>query len=243
MSKAYVNDGYIMLLDSLVFDGKKIGNISDQGIDWGGDPAEYIRLFVAQVRNAPAKKIKKKDSTNVLKFTLVELLPQNCADVMGGTVTSGRWDAPADSVSLEGSVKILAGTGQTIEIKKMTLDGAVRGTLGGDTPLGIECEMEMVKTGSGSPFSIYPTTPFISGDVTELSFSKEGESKIVNIDASGPFSVGAVPAGFSVDVIGGRITVTAQANTGASRGGTVDFILAANPNEKVSVALSQAGNE
>lgn len=60
MSKVYVNDGYMMLLDAIYFDGKKIGNVSEDGIDWGGDAAEYIKLFAAQVRNAPVKKIKKK---------------------------------------------------------------------------------------------------------------------------------------------------------------------------------------
>ena len=44
----YVNDGYIMLLDALVFNDKKIGVISDEGIDWGGDSAEYIKLWGVQ---------------------------------------------------------------------------------------------------------------------------------------------------------------------------------------------------
>ena len=34
MSKVYVNDGYMMLLDAIYFDGKKIGNVSEDGIDW-----------------------------------------------------------------------------------------------------------------------------------------------------------------------------------------------------------------
>ena len=71
MSKVYVNDGYMMLLDAIYFNGKKIGNVSDDGIDWGGDAAEYIKLFAAQVRNAPVKKIKKKDATNLLKFSYI----------------------------------------------------------------------------------------------------------------------------------------------------------------------------
>ena len=136
MSKVYVNDGYMMLLDAIYFNGKKIGNVSDDSIDWGGDAAEYIKLFAAQVRNAPVKKIKKKDATNLLKFTLIELVPQNCKDVMGGTVDGTKWEAPSESVSLEGTLKILCGTGQTIEVKRMTLDGVVRGKIGGDGSAG-----------------------------------------------------------------------------------------------------------
>ena len=239
----YANDGYIMLLDAVMFNNKKIGNISDDGIDWGGDSAEYIKLWAAQVRNAPVKKIKKKDGTNVLKFTLIELLPQNCKDVMGGTVTGERWDAPADSVSLDGPLKILAGTGQTIEIKNMTLDGLVRGKIGGASALGIECELEMVKPADGGPpFSMYPTVPFISATPTQLSFSKDGGDKTIEIDASGPFTAGPLPAGFSMEIVNGRITVTASANTGAARNGTVEFILAADPSKKATVSLSQAAS-
>ncbi len=50
---------------------------------------------------------------------------------------------------LEGPLKILSGTGQTIEIYNVSLDGAIRGTLGGDDPLRIECEMEMELPASG----------------------------------------------------------------------------------------------
>lgn len=240
---AYINDGYIMLLDSIVFNGKKIGNISDEGIDWGGEAAEYIKLWAAQVRNAPVKKIKKKDGTNVLKFTLIELVASNCVDVMGGTASGERWDAPATSVSLEGPLKILAGTGQTIEIKKMTLDGLVRGKIGGDSALGIECELEMVKPeDGGSPFAMYPTVPFIRATPDSLSFAKGGESKTLEIDASGPFTAGVLPAGFSMEIVNGKITVTASANTGAARNGSVVFTLGSDPTKKATVSLSQAGN-
>lgn len=237
----YENDGYIMLLDAFYFGGVKVGNISDEGIDWGGDKAEYTKLYAAQVRSAPVKKVKKRDATNILAFTLIELLPENCRTVMGGTVDGGRWNAPEESVSLEGGVKIIAGTGQTIEIGKMVLDGAVRGKLGGDSPLGIECEMEMVPPADGgSPFSIYPTTPFISASPAELSFGSEGGSQSVEIAASGKFSAGVAPAGFSVKVSNGRIVVTATANIGAERSGELVFTLASDPEKKATVRLIQS---
>lgn len=238
---AYVNDGYIMLLDALIFNGVKIGNISDEGIDWGGDSAEYIKLWAAQVRNAPVKKIKKKDGTNILKFTLIELIPENCAAVMGGTVTGDRWDAPANSVTLEGPLKILAGTGQTIDIRSMTLDGLVRGKIGGDSALGIECELEMVSQPGTSPFAMYPTEPFITAAPSQLSFSKAGESKTIAVEASGPFTPGAIPDGFSMEIVNGQITVTASPNDGVARGGSVEFTLASHPAKKVTVSLTQAG--
>lgn len=237
----YVNDGYIVLLDAVYFNGKKIGNISEEGIDWGGDAAEYLKIFAAQVRNAPVKKIKKKDATNVLKLRLIELIPQNCQDIMGGTITGTKWEAPSGSVMLTGPLKILCGTGQTIEIKNMTLDGNVRGKIGGDEPLGIDCELEMMSPADGSsPFSIDDTIPFISAAPTSLSFTKTGETKTVDIEASGPFSVSAAPAGFTVAIVNGRVTVTAAANTGAVRNGNIMFTLASDNTKTIQVTLSQA---
>lgn len=237
----YVNDGYIVLLDAVYFNGKKIGNISEDGIDWGGDAAEYLKIFAAQVRNAPVKKLKKKDATNMLKLRLIELIPQNCYDVMGGTVTGTKWEAPAESVMLAGPLKILCGTGQTIEIKSMTLDGNIRGKIGGDEPLGVDCELEMMSPADGSsPFSIDDTTPFISATPTALSFTKAGESKMLDIEASGPFSVSAAPAGFTVAIVNGRVTVTTSVNTGAAKNGNLTFTLASDSTKTAQVTLTQA---
>ena len=72
--------------------------------------------------------------------------------------------------------------------------------------------------------------------------SKDGGDKTIEIDASGPFTAGPLPAGFSMEIVNGRITVTASANTGAARNGTVEFILAADPSKKATVSLSQAAS-
>ena len=237
-----VNDGYMMLLDAIYFNGKKLGNISEDGIDWGGENAEYIKLNAAQVRTAPVKKIKKKDATNVLKLRLIELVPANCQSVMGGTVVGDTWHAPADSTTLEGPLKILTGTGQTIEVQRMTLDGVVRGKLGGSEALGVDCELEMLPApNGGSPFLIAPTQPFISVNPSALTFVAVGESKTVGIEASGAFTIGNVPTGFSVNLEAGKIVVSAAANTGtAVKSGSIEFILNADNTKKATVTLSQA---
>ena len=236
------NDGYIMLLDAVYFGGKKIGNIAEDGVDWGGDNAEYIKLYAAQVRNSPVKKIRKKAASNVLKFNLIELLPDNCVAVMGGTVMEDGWEAPSESVVLEGAVKIISGTGQTVEIAKASLEGMVRGKLGGDDPLHIECELEVLTSGDDSaPFKIVETKPFIEANPTEITFKKAGETKVVDISASGAFSMSAAPAGFTSEAKGGRVLITAANNTGAQRTGKITFQLKADSSKKVDVNLTQQG--
>jgi hypothetical protein len=243
MSRVYVNDGYMMLLDAVYFGDKKIGYISEDGLEWGGEEAQFTELNAAQLRTAPVKKVPKKAATNVITFRLIELLPEHCKTVMGGVVVNDKWNAPTGLIVLQDCVKILTGTGQTIEIASALLTAAVRGNLGGDKSLGMDVRMEVVTDPLGdSPFGFSPTVPFVTATPMALSFIPGGESKTVSIDASGPFAIlGAVPEGFSVSVVAGKVVVTATENTsGAARGGSIDFALANDSTVKVTVTVTQA---
>lgn len=241
-SVTLTNDGYMMLLDAIYFNGTRLGNIAAEGIAWGGDDAQIYKLWAAQQRVVPVKNLKTRDAANDITGKIIQLIPKNCKTVMGGKVTGDKWEAPAQSMILEGTVKILAGTGQTIEIKRATLLANVRGGLGGENTLGIEFTLSILAPYDGSsPFSIYPTVPAITADPTSLTFEKAGGSQTVDIEASGPFSVGAVPAGFSVRIVDGLVTVTAEENdSGGERSGNLEFILEADTSVKATVALSQS---
>lgn len=241
-SVTLTNDGYMMLLDAIYFNGTRLGNIAAEGITWGGDDAQIYKLWAAQQRAVPVKNLKTRDAANDITGKIIQLIPENCKTVMGGKVAGDKWEAPAQSMILEGTVKILAGTGQTIEIKRATLLANVRGGLGGENTLGIEFTLSILAPYDGSsPFSIYPTVPTIKADPTSLTFEKAGGSQTVDIEASGPFSVGAVPKGFSVKIIDGLVTVTAEENdSGGERSGNLEFILEADTSVKATVALSQS---
>lgn len=239
------NDGYLALLDAVYFAGFRMGNLSEEGLDWGGEDSQKFSLFAAQVRSNPVKEFQTRAATNELTGKMIELVPENCVALMGGTINAetGAWEAPANMGIVEGSVKILAGTGQTIDIKRAALNTSyVRGGLGGDKTLGIQFGLQILAPLDGSsPFSIYPTKPFIEANPTALSFSSEGGSSAVEIEASGPFSVGKVPSGFSVEVVNGRVTVIALANeTGSERTGELTFVLQADTSKTVTVTLTQS---
>lgn len=239
------NDGFFMLVNAVYFRGKQIGYISSEGIEWGGSDAEYSEVFAAQVRNAPVLKMKKKDATNQLGFKLIELRPLNCVDVMGGKVTPDGegYEAPYESMQLCGELKILTGTGQTITMANGTLDTAVRGTIGGDTPLYMSCKYLFVKPeGDVSPFTFEPTKPFITAESQTLDFVKAGGEKIVHLQASGKFAMGVVPAGFTAKVVGGRLIVVASKNdTTSIRTGKIKFTLIDDPTKTVEITVNQAG--
>lgn len=243
MSKVTTNyQGYLMLLDAIYFMGKRIGNISEDGIDWGGEDAQTVELWAAQIRNNPVLDIETRAATNEITGKMIELVPENCVDIMGGKAVGSEWQMPANSIRVEGELKILTGTGQTILLKRVSLRASkIRGGLGGENTLGIEFGLKVLAPLDGSsPGSVKPTDPFITADPTSLTFEKAGGSKTVNIEASGPFSVGAVPEGFSVEIVNGRVTVIAdENNSGGERSGELKFILESDPEQEATVTLSQ----
>lgn len=247
MSKVITtNDGYLALLDAVYFNGLRMGNLSEEGLSWGGQDAQKFQLFAAQVRSGAVKVVQTRSATNELTGKMIELLPDNCILLMGGTKNedTGAWEAPANMGVIEGPMKILCGTGQTVDIKNVSLSTSyIRGGLGGEQTLGIQFTMEILAPSDGSsPYSIYPTVPFIEANPTTLSFTSEGGSEALGIEASGPFTVsGAVPDGFKVEVVNGRVTVTALANeTGSQRTGVLTFVLQADSSKKVNVNLTQS---
>lgn len=243
MSKVTTNyQGYLMLLDAIYFMGKRIGNISEDGIDWGGEDAQTVELWAAQIRNNPVLDIETRAATNEITGKMIELVPENCVDIMGGKAVGSEWQMPANSIRVEGELKILTGTGQTILLKRVSLRASkIRGGLGGENTLGIEFGLKVLAPLDGSsPGSVKPTDPFITADPTSLTFETAGGSKTVNIEASGPFSVGAVPEGFSVEIVNGRVTVIAdENNSGGERSGELKFILESDPEQEATVTLSQ----
>ena len=164
MSKVYVNDGYMMLLDAIYFNGKKIGNVSDDGIDWGGDAAEYIKLFAAQVRNAPVKKIKKKD---VSKDETDES-DETVNDTSKQTAEENTIQEEQESVKSDVQTQEKTSNQNTHENK-------------------IQKKVEIKQTpaqpvGSNQPSSVTPSQPTSNGNTTNAQQTqKEEQTKILRV--------------------------------------------------------------
>ena len=91
------HDGFIYGLESFVFDGKELGLISNDGLDWGGDEPSTNKIWAAQKRSAPVKEIEENPGTSEIEFDLIELKPANLVQVMGGTTSKNgkKWNAPS----------------------------------------------------------------------------------------------------------------------------------------------------
>lgn len=153
-----VDDGFIYGLDVFVFSGKTLGYISDEGLAWGGDKPEKVKINAAQVKTGPVKIITKNSGSQLISFKLIQLLGENCQDVMGGEVAKdGSYTPPEKSVDLEGMADIKCDSGHTIRVFKGNLSAKPAGNINSSEVLAIECELEMVvPDGGGALYKVYP---------------------------------------------------------------------------------------
>lgn len=153
---AKVNDGLIYGLDVFKFNGKELGYISEDGLEWGGDKPEKVKINAAQVKNGPVKVITKGVGTNVITFKLIQLMGTNCKDVMGGDVDAqGNYTPSPTSTALEGSAEIKCDSGHTITISRAVLSAKPAGKISGSELFSIDCELEiLVPTDGTAPYKI-----------------------------------------------------------------------------------------
>lgn len=156
MEKA--NDGFIYGLDVFTFAKKELGYISDEGLNWGGDKPEKVKINAAQVKTGPVKIITKNSGTQLITFKLIQLLGANCKDVMGGEVAEdGSYTPPTKLTDLEGVADIKSDSGHTLRVFKGSLSAKPAGNINGSEVLSIECEMEMLVPDNGGPlYKLYP---------------------------------------------------------------------------------------
>ena len=90
-------------------------------------------------------------------FTLIELLPKNMVQVMGGKEESdGSYIPPTEDKAINGVVDIKTVTGHTIRIYNGNLIANFANGLNYSNVLGISCELEMQEVADGIPYRIYP---------------------------------------------------------------------------------------
>lgn len=155
---------YKALLDEISFDGKVVGMVESEGIDWGGSDPETMKFNAAQVRTGPVDEIPINMGTDELKFQMIEMSPANLKAVCGGTVGTvdlTEWSAPGTPFILKGPVVIKTADKTTITIANASLVGKIRGKLGKSGNLYADCKMTVIApTDGSSPFK-FAATPAV----------------------------------------------------------------------------------
>ena len=151
------NTGAIYGVSDLIFNGVKMGLISEDGMQPGGDSPTKNRIYSAQKRNAPFAVIMASPGSKLWSFTLIELLPKNLVQVMGGKEeTDGSYTPPTEDKAVNGVGDIKTTTGHTIRIYNGNLIANFANGLNYSNVLGIACELEMQEVANGVPYRIYP---------------------------------------------------------------------------------------
>ena len=154
---AVKDDGAIYGVTNLKHNGVKLGLISEDGLQPGGDAPTKTRIWAAQKRNAPFKVLKSSPGTKMWTLTLIELTGENMKQVMGGEVDSnGNYTPPSEDKEISGVFDIECTSGHTIRIYNGTLTCNFSNGINFTNVLGIECELEMQDAGEGkSPYKVF----------------------------------------------------------------------------------------
>lgn len=137
---AQINDGLTFGLDRFKFNNQVLGYISEEGLAWGGDKPEKVKINAAQVKSGPVKIIVKNNGTNVITFKLIQLDGAHCKDVMGGTVAAdGTYTPPEKVEDLVGVADIKCASGHTIRVFNGSLSTKLSGNINGSEVLAILC--------------------------------------------------------------------------------------------------------
>lgn len=152
------NDGFMYGLDVFTFNKKELGYISEEGLAWGGDKPEKVRINAAQVKSGPVKVITKNSGSQLITFKLIQLKAENCKDVMGGEAAAdGTYTPPTKVTDIEAVADIKCDSGHTIRIYKGSLSAKPAGNINGSEVLALECELEMlVPDNGGALYKIFP---------------------------------------------------------------------------------------
>ena len=136
-ASAKAHDGFIYGLEALIFNGKELGLISNDGLNWGGDDPSTNKVWAAQ------KEIEENPGTNEIEFDLIELKPENIVQVMGGTTSKDgkKWNAPAKRIRLEGPVVIRSADGSETVAAKVSLLASPKGKYDYSDVMKIHCKM------------------------------------------------------------------------------------------------------
>jgi hypothetical protein len=109
----------------------------------------------------------------------------------------------------------------------------------GDTNIGFGEEFIALDWRPGGAFA-GEFEPFIEADPDSLTFAVGGETLTSEIDASGEFTIGTVPAGFTAVKAGNGISVTAGDNSaGSAKNETLRVSLSDDASVYVDIALIQ----
>ena len=141
------NNGLIYGIGKLMFSGKEIGWISQDGLAPAGEDAQTTPIYAAQVPDGPVDELVTSPGTIAFSFTLIQLNAQNCVDLLGGEIREkdGAYDPPEAFTNLEGPFEVDCVSGHKIEIPRGKINGKLANNINMSGVLGFACTVKCLK--------------------------------------------------------------------------------------------------
>ena len=141
------NNGLIYGVGKVMFNGKEIGWVSQDGLQPKGEAKQTTPVYAAQVHDGPVDELVSTPSTIAFGFKLIQLIPEMCKDLFGGTISSvdGAYAAPEGFKDLEGAFKVECVSGHTIEIPRARLSGELADSINMSGVLSYDCTVKCLK--------------------------------------------------------------------------------------------------
>lgn len=151
-------DGIIYGVNDLIFKGKTLGYISEDGLTPAGESPSKTNIWAAQKRDAPVKILTSTPGTIAWTFNLIDLKGESLKDVIGGEVDeNGIYTPEADSKELEGVFDIKTADGSTIRFFNATLSANFSQNLNMSGVLAMACQLNVMKPADGgASWKLYP---------------------------------------------------------------------------------------
>ncbi len=141
------NNGLIYGVGKVTFGGKEIGWLSQEGLQPKGEAKQTTPVYAAQVHDGPVDELVSTPSTVAFGFKLIQLNPEMCKDLFGGTINSvdGAYEAPDGFEDLEGAFTVECVSGHTIEIPRARLSGELADSISMSGVLSYDCTVTCLK--------------------------------------------------------------------------------------------------
>lgn len=145
----------------LKFKDKILGYILKDSFQWNGTKGEVAKIWAEQVQSAPVKSLPQSNGTIGPSFNLIRMDYDAMQSVCGGKVVKGAedavvgWDAPTESLLIEGEFIIETKSGHRVTI----YNGLLQSNLGGGlnltsvSQIEVSIEVQMPEDGS-APYRV-----------------------------------------------------------------------------------------
>lgn len=149
-------DGLIFGLAHLMFKGKEIGLISEEGLQPAGSAPSTTDIYAAQIKDGPVVTLTTNPGKKAFSATLIQLNAESLVNVVGGTKDAkGGWEPP-EKWEATGVMDVKTDSGQTLRFYNAKVTGSdFANGINSSNLLGLSLTIELLKDADGKRMKLF----------------------------------------------------------------------------------------